>query len=234
MLLAVSLVTVLLMLDGHLGQLDGAILLSGLVLLLYAMVRLGRQGLASDPLETELEDEIPESMPAGQAILLFTTGLILLLVSSRMLVWGAINVATAFGISDLVIGLTIVALGTSLPELAASVMAVLKGEHDMAIGNVIGSNMYNLLAVLAVPGLIAPGAFAAEILTRDLPMMIGFTLALFVMGYGFGRPGRINRFEGLLLVAAFIGYQALLFIDSRPIDLTQNDRLPLQLASSPS
>jgi len=234
MLLAVSLITVLLMLDGHLGRLDGAILLGGLILLLVAMVRLGRQGLSSDPLEIEMEAELPQAMSSGRSILLFSTGLILLLVSSRMLVWGAINVATAFGISDLVIGLTIVALGTSLPELAASVMSVLKGEHDMAIGNVIGSNMYNLLAVLAVPGLIAPGAFAAEILTRDLPMMIGLTLALFVMGYGFGGAGRINRFEGLLLVAAFTGYQTLLFFDSQPADLTTNEQVPVQLMSTPS
>lgn len=234
MLLAVSLITVLLMLDGRLGRLDGAILLGGLILLLVAMVQLGRQGLSSDPLEIEMEAELPEAMSSGRSILLFSTGLILLLVSSRMLVWGAVNVATAFGISDLVIGLTIVALGTSLPELAASVMSVLKGEHDMAIGNVIGSNMYNLLAVLAVPGLIAPGAFDPEILTRDLPMMIGLTLALFVLGYGFGGAGRINRLEGLLLVAAFIGYQTLLFIDSQPTAVAANGLAPLQLRSSSS
>ena len=220
-LLVVSLGTVLLMLDGHLGRLDGAILLGGLALLLAAMVRLGHQGLSSDPLELEMEAEMPEAMSTGRAVLLFCIGLVVLLVSSRMLVWGATNVATAFGISDLVIGLTIVALGTSLPELAASVVSVLKGEHDMAIGNVIGSNMYNLLAVLAVPGLIAPGDFSPEILTRDLPMMIGLTLALFVMGYGFGREGRINRLEGLLLVAAFVAYQTLLFFDSRPTAVAQ-------------
>ncbi len=214
LLLAVSLVTLLLMQDGMLDLVDSLILLAGLVALIWAMVRLGRQGGASDPLETEMEAELPQPMATGRAMLLFVTGLALLLVSSRVLVWGAVNVATALGVSDLVIGLTIVALGTSLPELAASVMSVLKQEHDIAIGNVIGSNMYNLLAVLPVPGLLAPVTLAPEVLSRDLPVMIGFTLALFVMGYGFGGQGRINRWEGLLLATAFVGYQAVLFIDS--------------------
>ena len=91
-------------------------------------------------------------MPTHKALLLFAIGLSALLLGSKVLVWGAVNIATAFGISDLIIGLTIVALGTSLPELAASIASALKNEHDIAIGNIIGSNMYNLLAVLAVPG----------------------------------------------------------------------------------
>jgi cation:H+ antiporter len=215
-LLAVSLLSLLLMLNGRLTALDGIILLSALAAVLWFMVQLGRRSRGSDPLEVELEAELPEIMTTVRALFLLVSGLVLLLVSSRMLVWGAVNVATAFGISDLVIGLTIVALGTSLPELAASVIAAMRNEHDIAIGNIIGSNMYNLLAVLAMPGLLAPGLFAPEALTRDMPVMIGFTLALFVMGYGFrGRSGRINRFEGLLLVAAFAGYQTMLFLDSR-------------------
>ena len=212
-LLAVTLLSLLLMLNGRLGLGDSLLLLGTLVAVLWLMVRLGRSSRASDPLEQELEEELPEPMSTGRAVFLFVFGLVLLLASSRMLVWGAVNVATAFGISDLVIGLTIVALGTSLPELAASVVAALKDEHDIAIGNVIGSNMYNLLAVLAMPGLLAPGPFAASALSRDMPVMIGFTLALFVMGYGFrGGHGRINRFEGALLLAAFAGYQTLLFL----------------------
>jgi cation:H+ antiporter len=139
-------------------------------------------------------------------------GLISLLASSRALVWGAANIASAMGISDVVIGLTIVAIGTSLPELAASIASALKGEHDIAIGNVVGSNLYNLLAVLSLPGIISPGPFPAEVLSRDQPMMLGLTISLFIMGYGFfGRQGRINRLEGGILVSAFIAYQALLF-----------------------
>jgi cation:H+ antiporter len=220
-LLAVSLLSLLLMLNGRLTLLDGIIMLSTLVAVLWFMVHLGRRSQGGDPLEAELEAELPDVMTTGRAAFLFISGLVLLLASSRMLVWGAVNVATAFGISDLVIGLTIVALGTSLPELAASVIAALRNEHDIAIGNIIGSNIYNLLAVLAMPGLLAPGVFAPEALTRDLPIMIGFTLALFVMGYGFrGGNGRINRLEGVLLVVAFAAYQATLFLDNQSIQVS--------------
>jgi cation:H+ antiporter len=215
MLLAATLVTTVLLLDGALSRLDGVILLTGLTVLLYGMVRIGLRGRATDPMEKEFDAELPEEMSTGAALLWFSVGLVLLLISSRMLVWGAVNIATAFGVSDLIIGLSIVALGTSLPELAAGVASALKGEHDIAIGNIIGSNMYNMLAVLAMPALFAPGEFLPEALTRDLPIMIGLTLALFVMGYGFGRPGRISRFEGLLLVLTFIGYQGLLFFHAQ-------------------
>jgi cation:H+ antiporter len=218
LLLAVCMIALLLMVDGSLSKIDGIILLAGLVAVLYLMVRLGKQGLASDPLEQEFEAEIPEAMAMGRAALLFIIGLVLLLVSSRMLVWGAVGVAKTFGISDLVIGLTIVALGTSLPELAAGVVSALKGEHDIAIGNVIGSNMYNLLAVLAMPGLISPGEFSPEVLTRDMPVMFGLTLVLFVMGYGFNGPGRINRIEGTLLAACFVIYQSVLFFNHSAVE----------------
>ncbi len=215
MLLAVCLVTLLLLLDGDLSRIDGAILIIGLLLLLYGMVRISRHGSStSDPMKQEYIDEIPQQMPTSTALLWFVLGLGLLLISSRMLVWGAVQIATTFGVSDLVIGLTIIALGTSLPELAAGIASVLKGEHDIAIGNVIGSNMYNLLAVLSMPAMFAPGPFAPEVLTRDMVVMIGLTLAMFLMSYGFGSPGRISRFEGLLLVLAFISYQGLLFVSA--------------------
>ncbi len=214
-LLAVCLVAILLMLDGELGRLDGVMLLAGLLVLLYGMTRIALSSRRSDPMEREFEAEIPQEMKTSAAIFWFLAGLALLLVSSRMLVWGAVNIATAFGVSDLVIGLTIVALGTSLPELAAGIASALKKEHDIAIGNIIGSNMYNLLAVLAMPGLIAPGAFAPEVLSRDLPMMTGLTIAMFLMSYGFNGRGRINRLEASLLLAAFIGYQGFLFYDAK-------------------
>lgn len=213
-LLAVCLVTLLLMLDGRLGRIDGLVLLIGLITMIYGMVRIGMRSMKTDPMGSEFQAELPDAMSTTKAALYFAGGLALLLISSKMLVWGAVNIATAFGVSDLIIGLTIVALGTSLPELAASIASALKKEHDIAIGNIIGSNMYNLLAVLAVPGLLAPGPFDPLVLSRDMPMMLGLTLALFVMGYGFGGKGRINRIEGALLVAAFIGYQAMLFINT--------------------
>ena len=124
-----------------------------------------------------------------------------------MLVWGAVEVATAFGVSDLVIGLTIVAVGTSLPELAAAIMSALKNEHDLAIGNVVGSNIWNLLAVLALPGLLAPGAIPPEVISRDMLVMLALTLALFAMGRSLKSKGVINRLEGGLLLASFVAYQ---------------------------
>jgi cation:H+ antiporter len=156
-------------------------------------------------------DEIPTQLSMGKALLLLLLGSVLLLASSRLLVWGAVSVAHTLGVSDLVIGLTIVALGTSLPELAASVMSALKHEHDIAIGNIIGSNMYNLLAVLCLPGLLDPGPFDRMVLVRDYPVLIGLTLAMFIMAYGFRGPGRINRVEGGLLVLGFVAYQTLLY-----------------------
>lgn len=216
-LLAISLGTLLLMLDGTLGRVDGLVLLGGLAAMLFAMVQIGRRSLASDPITAEILDELPKGMTTAKAVLNFSLGLALLLFSSRILVWGAVNIATAYGVSDLIIGLTIVALGTSLPELAASIASALKNEHDIAIGNVIGSNMYNLLAVLAVPALIAPGPFDPLVLTRDMPMMIGLTLTLVIISYGFGGAGRINRIEGFLLLLAFLAYQGVLFMHTGSI-----------------
>jgi len=135
----------------------------------------------------------------------------LLTISSKILVWGAVNIATEFGVSELIIGLTIIAIGTSLPELAASVTSALKNEHDIAVGNVVGSNLFNTLGVLAIPGLLSPGHIQQDILYRDLPIVLILTILLFVMAYGFRGGGRINRFEGGLLLGAFIAYQMLLF-----------------------
>ena len=127
------------------------------------------------------------------------------------MVWGAVEIAVAFGVSDLIIGLTIVAIGTSLPELASSLIAVKKGEHDIALGNVIGSNLFNTLAVVGIAGLIHPFGVTAEILTRDIAVMAGLTIAIFIFGFGFrGRQGRINRVEGSALMLVFVAYTAYL------------------------
>jgi K+-dependent Na+/Ca+ exchanger-like protein len=125
-----------------------------------------------------------------------------------VLVWGAVEIAHGFGVSDLIIGLTIVAVGTSLPELASSVAAARKGEDDLALGNVIGSNLFNTLGVVGLAAVIQPMSVETQLLSRDIPVMCVLTLALFVLGYNFGksRPGRINRLEGCLLLAGYIGY----------------------------
>jgi cation:H+ antiporter len=210
-LFAIMLLALVLMLDGDLNFLDGSILLLGMVIMIMWMVHLGLRSRASDPLQSEFDLEVPKQMSMNLAIFWIVLGLTLLVLSSRLLVWGAVGVATSFGISDLVIGLTIVAIGTSLPELAASVMGALKGEHEIALGNILGSNMFNLLAVLGLPGVIQPSVFEPAVLWRDFPVMIGLTIALFLMAYGFRGPGRINRIEGGILLLAFAGYLASLY-----------------------
>lgn len=210
----VTLLAFALMADGALSRGDGIILIIGLVLLLAWITMLGLRD-RDDPLVAEFTDSIPDQMSMGMSLLWFVVGLTLLIISSRMVVWGAVEIAHLLGVSDLIIGLTIVAIGTSLPELVASLVSALKGEADLAIGNVIGSNMFNLLAVLAMPALIHPGAFAPEALMRDFPIMIGFTIALFVVSFALKKSGGvINRFEGGLLTAGFAGYLILLYFQS--------------------
>ena len=213
-LLLVMVVALLLLRDGTLGRLDGILLLAGMVVMLIWMIHLGRTSpTGEDPMSAEFADEIPTTLSMGHAVFWLIVGGLVLLASSRLLVWGAVSIAESMGVSDLVIGLTIVALGTSMPELAATVMSAIKGEHDIALGNVIGSNIFNLLVVLGLPGLIKPSVIDTEVLTRDYPVMIGLTLALFVVAYGFRGPGRINRIEGTLLVLAFCAYQTLLYFN---------------------
>jgi len=206
---SIMLLALVLLIDGEMSRLDGWILMLGLGLMILWMVL---QGLRRDhdPMEAEYEQEIPR-ISTSRALLWLAVGMILLLGSSRALVWGAVNIAHALGISDLIIGLTVVAVGTSLPELAASVISALRKEPDIAIGNVIGSNMFNLLAVLGLPGVIMPHALEPEVLSRDFPYMIGLSIALFAMAYGFKGDGRLNRWEGLLLLLAYFAYLGWLY-----------------------
>lgn len=213
-LFAVTTLVLILLLDGDLSRLDGVILLAGFGLMIYWLVGLGLRERACDPMQDEFAEEIPADMTMGRALFWVALGLIVLLLSSRLLVWGAVNVAQYFGVPDLIIGLTIVAIGTSLPELAASITGALKGEDDIAIGNVLGSNMFNLLAVLGLPGLISPLTTPDDVMTRDFPIMFGFTALLFAFAYGFRSQGRINRPEGGILLAGFVAYLGLLFYAS--------------------
>ncbi|WP_198244783.1 calcium/sodium antiporter [methane-oxidizing endosymbiont of Gigantopelta aegis] len=174
------------------------------------LIQLARQG-RQDELTKELEAEIPKDISMFKAIVYTLLGLFGLLVSSRILVWSAVNIAEAFGVSDMVIGLTIVAVGTSLPELAASITSVLKGEDDLAVGNIIGSNVYNLLAVYSLPGFVAGIRLDETVLVRDFPVMLGLTAVLFIMGYGYKQVGRISRGEGGLLVLAYMSYQWVVY-----------------------
>jgi len=202
-----------LMIDGELSHTDGYILVVSLIALVWWLFKLGmreRDAL----LEAEFEESIPENMDMKASVMWLIIGLIVLLASSRMVVWGAVEIATFFGVSDLVIGLTIVAVGTSLPELVASIVSVLKDEADLAIGNIIGSNMFNILAVLSMPALISPDVFDTSILNRDIPIMFIFSIALFITAYGFKAAGRITRVEGGLLFSAYIAYMYVLFLQA--------------------
>lgn len=196
--------------DGTLSRMDAGILIAVFFVLMGWTIYQGMQK-SPDAFGTEMEAEFnTESMTLKTALIWLFVGLVLLVVSSRLLVWGAVEIALAFGVSDLIIGLTVVAIGTSLPELASSLVAVKKGEHDIALGNVIGSNLFNTLGVVGIAGLIHPFAVPAEILTRDIVVMAGLTIAIFIFGFGFGRQGRINRIEGGALMLVFVAYTAYL------------------------
>ena len=210
-LIAVTALAAFQLADGHLSRLDAVVLMVVFFVLMSWSVYQGMTG-KDDALGSEMQGEVDTyNMPLKKAIFWLVVGLVVLVLSSRLLVWGAVDIALALGVSDLIIGLTIVAIGTSLPELASSLMAVKKGEHDMAIGNVIGSNLFNTLTVVGIAGLISPMAVDPEILSRDVAVMAGLTIALFAFAYGFrGRQGRINRIEGALLLSAFIAYTAYL------------------------
>jgi len=210
-LLLIMMLALALILDRELGRGDGLLLLLGMMVMMYWLVMLGLRSRA-DPLSVEFDAEMPGQIPVWRALLWLFVGMVVLFVGSRILVSGAVDIAVRLGVSDLVIGLTIIAIGTSLPELAASVMSAVREEYDIAIGNVIGSNMFNLLGVMGLPGLLAPGPVAPEVLVRDYPVMVGLTLALFVMAYGFrGGHGRINRIEAAVLVLVYGAYLYLIY-----------------------
>ncbi|MDX8383338.1 MAG: calcium/sodium antiporter, partial [Ghiorsea sp.] len=209
----IMLLALALMLDGDLNHVDGVILLVSLGLLVWWLFKLGISE-RDELLEAEFAESIPENMDMKASVMWLIIGLVVLLLSSRMVVWGAVEIATFFGVSDLIIGLTIVAIGTSLPELVASIASVLKNEAELAIGNIIGSNMFNILAVLCMPAILAPGTFDPLTLTRDMPIMFAFTIMLFITAYGFKRAGRINRYEGGFLLSGYIAYMYVLFLQA--------------------
>jgi cation:H+ antiporter len=209
-LAAVTVFAIVMLMDGELSRMDAWVFLGVFAALMAWTVREGLQQ-RSDPLAGEMTQELEASdMPLRRALLWVFIGLVLLIVSSRLLVWGAVEIAHALGVSDLIIGLTIVAVGTSLPELASSIIAARKGEHEIALGNIIGSNLFNTLAVVGIAGTIHPIVVPPEVISRDMMVMGLLTLSLFVIGYGFRGPGRINRIEGLLLLACYVGYTAYL------------------------
>lgn len=196
--------------DLHLARVDALCMIVILCLLLAWMVTLSARAAAPDPLRAELAKEHREATSLRQALCWTGVGLVLLLFGAELLVRGAVDIATHYGVGELLIGLTVVAVGTSLPELAATVVSAWKKEGDIAVGTVIGSNMFNSLAVTGVPGMIHPGSCPAALLLRDLPVMFGLTVLMGVMVFLRGR-GNFSRGEGAILLTCFIAYQVNLY-----------------------
>jgi cation:H+ antiporter len=210
-LLAVCLIAVYFLSDFELNRPEGIILIILFFSVIGGLTWMSLNMDKGDPLQPETENEIPSGVPTTKAIIWLIVGMILLPLSAHFMVGSAEIIARHFGLSELVIGLTIIAIGTSLPELAASIAGVFKNEDDLALGNIIGSNIFNILAVLAMPGLIAPGAVDVSAATRDSYVMLGLTVLLIVFSFNLRGTRRINRVEAFCLLSCFFAYQYLLF-----------------------
>ncbi|MCL1146606.1 calcium/sodium antiporter [Shewanella sp. 10N.261.52.F9] len=212
MMLIATLIVGYFLYDGFLTRIEGISLLVLFIGLMGYLIWHGLHSKNRDALAEEAESEIPADVPTAKAILWLVVGMVLLPLSADWMVQGAVGIAKAYHLSDLVIGLTIIAVGTSLPELAACVAGVLKKEDDLAIGNIVGSNLFNILAVLAIPGIIAPGAVDAAASTRDFYMVLATSSALAILILLSGRARQLKPWHGVVLLITFIAYQALLFL----------------------
>lgn len=203
--------------DAYLSRTEGIVLLIGFAALIIGLLKMALASKGEDPMVAEQSSEVPENVATSKAVLWTLVGLVLLPISANILVSGATDIARFFGVSDLVIGLTILAIGTSLPELAASIAAVRKGEDDMVIGNVVGSNLFNILAVLGIAGSLAPAAINPNAAGRDLYAMLLITLLLVVVSYAAFRAKLLKAWFGALLLCCFVGYQILLYLSETSI-----------------
>jgi len=211
-LVVIILVSYFLLWDRSLAFFDGLILLIMMLSMLVYTIWEAKHH-SDDQFSQEILDEMPETTTKEKALRWLLIGIVVLIASSRLLVWGAVEVATLFHVSDLIIGLTIVAIGTSLPELATTIAAARKKEFDLAVGNIIGSNIFNILGVMALPGLIQPGLLDSEVLTRDYPVMLVLmvTLMIFSIAWRKGKTGRLGRIEGGILLSGYVTYMVWLF-----------------------
>ncbi len=208
LLVIVTAVTAFLMLDRELARPDGLVLGGGLALFVTAMVIRSKRAGRTDPATLALMNEISPPMPRKRAILITLLGIAILPLSAALLVEGAIELALLMGVSEAVIGLTIVALGTSLPELAAAISSALRKEDDLCIGNILGSNLFNLLGVLGIAALIHPMEIERILIVRDLPVM-ALTLAMLALMAIIAR--RVGRLNALLLLSTYLVYQVAVF-----------------------
>lgn len=210
-LLLVSLIATYILSDLYLSLSEGLTLIVLFFISIAGLAWMSYHMEKGDPLESETISEIPSNVPTSKAVLWLLVGLLLLPLSAHFMVESAVTIARYFGLSDLVIGLTIIAIGTSLPELAASIAGVLKGEDDLALGNIIGSNIFNILAVMAMPGLIAAGPIDPSAAGRDIYAMLGLTVLLILFSFNLRGTRRINRGEALILLGCFLAYQYIVF-----------------------
>jgi cation:H+ antiporter len=200
------------LIDGSLDQIDGLTLLLVLAVILTYLIRSHRNDPNKDCVEEDLSETIPQDMTRVMAIIWVFAGLTILVGSSKILVWGATDIALALGVSELIIGLSVIALGTSLPELAASIVSLKKGVPDMAIGNVIGSNLFNSLAVIGLPALLTNFSIDSHAVSRDLPVVVGLTILLLLFScLPASSTQSLSRAKGLLLLCCFVIYQLYLY-----------------------
>lgn len=215
-LIAVSLLSIALVWDGSVVRWNGVLLLVVFALVMaYSIWRELKKARVEASNSVE-EESAGKQTSLGKSIFWLVLGLALLVASSRALVWGAVEIARTLGVSDLLIGLTIVAVGTSLPELASSIAAARKGENDLALGNIIGSNLFNTLAVVGLAATISPMDEIEKAVTyRDMPLMTALTVALIVLGFRRKGEGRLNRIAGAILLTVYVGYLALLIAQAK-------------------
>ncbi len=210
LLILATAITAFLVIDFELSRSDGLTLLALFVVLAVYLIRVSLREPPKQE-DSSLQNKLEKrTISLGKSINYLVVGLAVIALCSAVLVWSARGIVTNLGVSELVVGVIILALGTSLPELVVIVVAAKRGQHELALGNVIGSNLFNTLAVVGTAGLIAPAVLDAELVTRDLPVMFAFTGVLVVMAYGWGRrTGVINKAEGgvlLLAVACYLAY----------------------------
>ncbi|MFT6070101.1 MAG: cation:H+ antiporter [Bacteriovoracaceae bacterium] len=209
-LLVVTALSAFLLLDLKFSRVDASLLLSIFLLFMVFAIKDSRKK-DDDSFSIEIAYSLDqEKVPIKLSLFKLISGLGILIISSRYFSWASVSLAKSLGVSDVIIGFTIVAIGTSLPELISSIVAAIKGESDLAFGNIIGSNLFNTLAVVSLSGLIKPLTVSNEILTRDISAMCGITLILFIFGIGLKGEGRINRIEGAILVLFYFGYSGYL------------------------
>jgi len=213
-LLAVSLLTVSLFLDSYLSRVDGLVMLTGLIIVMVWLTRLSLRSAENDPIKIDYEAEIPDNVSMKAAVFWLVVGLGSLLIGAQWLVGGSIGIAEKLGVSEIVIGITVVAFGTSLPELAVSLTSAFKGEYGLAIGNIIGSNIFNLLAVIGVAATIQPAALEPDVLSLHIFVMVAFTLVLFAMTYDHDGKSKLSRVEGAALLLAYVAYQAYVIAEN--------------------